>query len=211
MAMFDTMVLILELIGTVAFSVSGAMVGLRKKMDIFGICILGLCTAIGGGIIRDLILGNTPPLGLLNPLYAIVALASAVLIFLPGVRKLFERRPVFFDLLLRVMDSLGLGIFTVVGIRITHSVLSDPSIFFLVFVGVISGAGGGVLRDVLAGQSPYIFVKHFYATASLIGALLCALLWDGAGAPLSMCIGALLITALRLLAAHLHWSLPKAK
>ena len=108
------------------------------------------------------------------------------------------------------MDSIGLGIFTVVGIMVAQNrIVNNP--FFLVFLGVITGIGGGVMRDVMAGNTPYIFVKHFYATASIIGAIVTVVLWGYIGATFSMVIGAVLIVVLRLLAAHFHWSLPKPK
>ena len=150
----------LEILGTVAFAASGAMTGLKKNMDIFGVCILGLTTAVGGGVIRDLILGNTPPATFQNPIYATVAILTSLVLFLPGLRRILMRNPQWFDWSLRLMDSLGLGIFTVVGIRIAYRCTETPTLFLLVFVGVVTGVGGGLLRDVMAGDTPYIFVKH---------------------------------------------------
>ena len=166
----DTFLLILELAGTLAFAVSGAITGLKKNMDLFGVCILGLTTAVGGGVIRDVILGNTPPATFQDPIYAMVALGTSLVLFLPGIRRLLMWDQRLYDLTLLVMDSAGLGIFTVMGIRIAYSSTSDPTLFLLVFVGVVTGVGGGVLRDVMAGDTPYIFVKHVYASASLAGA-----------------------------------------
>lgn len=205
--MFDILVLVLELIGTVAFAVSGAMTAMKKRMDVFGILILGLVTAVGGGMIRDLILGQTPPAVFLNPLYALVAVLSMLPLFIPAVPRFFGRNVSLYDHLLRVMDALGLSIFTVVGIRCAYAVEPENA-FLIIFSAVISGCGGGVLRDVLAGNPPYIFIKHFYASASLLGAILCTLLWNVLGAAPSMCVGAVTVTALRLLAAHFRWSLP---
>lgn len=202
--------LIIEIIGTIAFAVSGAEVGLKKGMDVFGVAILGLTTAVGGGVIRDLILGNTPPATFRHPIYAVVAICVSIIMFLPAVRRFFERREKLYHYSMLLMDSLGLGIFTVVGIQTAYSMSRSHGIFLLVFVGVITGVGGGILRDVMAGNMPYVFVKHFYATASLIGALICVLIWPHLGDTLSMIIGAALITLLRLFAAHYRWSLPKA-
>ena len=172
----ESFLLILELAGTMAFSAAGAMTGLRKNMDIFGVCILGLTTAVGGGVIRDLILGSTPPATFRDPIYAFVAILTALVLFLPRVRRLLMRDQVLFDRVLFWMDAAGLGIFTVMGIRAAYAHMSRPGLFLLVFVGVVTGAGGGVLRDIMAGDTPYIFVKHVYASASLAGALLCGLL-----------------------------------
>ena len=202
--------LILEIIGTVAFAVSGAMTGLSKKMDIFGVVILGLTTAVGGGMIRDLVLGLTPPAMFTNPIYAAVAAVVSVIVFLPAVRRWLTAYGRVREILMLVMDSLGLGVFTVVGIQRAYTATDHRGLFLLVFVGVVTGVGGGLLRDVMAGQTPYIFVKHVYASASIIGAILCAALWAPLGATIAMILGVSVILAIRLLAAHYHWSLPKA-
>ena len=202
--------LILEIIGTVAFAVSGAMTGLSKKMDIFGVVILGLTTAVGGGMIRDLVLGLTPPAMFTNPIYAVVAAVVSVIVFLPAVRRWLTAYGRVREILMLVMDSLGLGVFTVVGIQRAYTATEHRGLFLLVFVGVVTGVGGGLLRDVMAGQTPYIFVKHVYASASIIGAILCAALWQPLGGTAAMIIGATVILTVRLLAAHYHWSLPRA-
>ena len=208
--MENTALLIFEIIGTVAFAASGAIIALNKKMDIFGVIILGLVTAVGGGVLRDVILGFTPPNMFRNPVYAIVAAVASVLLFSSKIRNAIFKKQKVYDFCLLVMDSIGLGIFTVVGIMVAQNrIVNNP--FFLVFLGVITGIGGGVMRDVMAGNTPYIFVKHFYATASIIGAIVTVVLWGYIGATLSMVIGAVLIVVLRLLAAHFHWSLPKPK
>ena len=109
-----------------------------------------------------------------------------------------------------IMDSAGLGIFTVAGIRIAYEHAARPTLFLLVFVGVVTGVGGGVLRDVLAGDTPYIFVKHVYASASLAGALACVVLWPLAGEMAAMLCGSALVVAVRILSAHFRWNLPHA-
>ncbi len=200
----------LEIFGTIAFAISGAMTGLKKKMDIFGICFLGVTTAVGGGIIRDILLGHVPPETFKNPIYVIVSILASLVIFIPVARKLLYNRKVF-EILLLVTDSVGLGIFTVHGVNIAmESDFSDNS-FLVVFVAMITGVGGGILRDVLAGNTPYIFVKHVYACASIAGAILCMILWQITGPNAAMLTGALAITVIRLCAAKFRWSLPKAK
>ena len=206
----DLFILIVELIGTMAFAASGAMTGLRKNMDIFGVCILGLTTAVGGGVIRDLILGNTPPATFRDPIYAAVALAAALVLFFSRVRRLLMHNTVLFDKAMFWMDTAGLGIFTVVGIRTAYAHVPQATVFLLVFVGVITGVGGGLLRDMMAGDTPYIFVKHIYASASLAGALVCGLLWHYAGEMGSMLAGGGLVILIRGLSAHYRWNLPKA-
>ena len=115
--MSPNLLLIFELIGTVAFAASGAMVGLSKKMDIFGIAALGTVTAVGGGVIRDLVLGNTPPATFQNPVYALTAIAVSIILFVPAVRRFLFKKQSAYDKIMLLMDSLGLGIFTAVGIE----------------------------------------------------------------------------------------------
>ncbi len=206
----QTVVFILEIIGTVAFALSGAMTALKKHMDILGIAILGVTTAVGGGAIRDIVLGTTPPAMFTKPVYALVAASVSLVIFIPAIRRAFTRNQAAYDITIRIMDSLGLGIFTVMGISAAKSLPEAHNMFLLVFVGVITGVGGGVLRDIMAGDTPYIFVKHIYASAAIVGALICALLWDKLSAIPAMFAGAAVIVAIRLLAAHFKWSLPRA-
>ena len=206
----EQLFLILELVGTLAFAASGAISGLKKNMDVFGVCILGLTTAVGGGVIRDLLLGITPPGTFQDPIYAVVALLTSLVLFLPRIRRLLMWDQRLYDLVLLIMDSAGLGIFTVAGIRIAYEHAARPTLFLLVFVGVVTGVGGGVLRDVLAGDTPYIFVKHVYASASLAGALACVVLWPLVGEMAAMLCGSALVVAVRILSAHFRWNLPHA-
>ena len=106
------------------------------------------------------------------------------------------------------MDTLGLGIFTVSGVRLAYACADSPSIFLLAFVGVITGVGGGVMRDMMAGNTPYIFVKHVYACASLLGALVCSILWPHTEQTFSLLAGACSVFLIRVLARHYRWNLP---
>ena len=207
--MSDTIILILELIGTIAFAISGAMIGIEKKMDIFGVVILGITTAVGGGAIRDIVLGATPPAMFKYPIYTVVAVIASIIVFFPSVRKLFKYKRSLYDFTILLMDTIGLGIFSTVGVK-TAIALGESNNFLLIFVGVVTGIGGGVLRDIFAGNTPYIFVKHFYATASLIGTIVTVFLWNYIGEPFALAAGITIIVVLRLLAAKFHWSLPKA-
>jgi len=204
-------VFVLEMIGTVAFAASGALVGIGKKMDIFGVCILGLTTAVGGGILRDLILDITPPAAFRDPVFAVTAILVSVAVFLRSVRKAAGGTGTVYETVLLIMDSVGLGIFTMVGIETAKYAGTETNLFLETFVGVLTGVGGGLMRDIFAGNTPSIFVKHFYACASLIGAWVCVLLWPYAGENAAMIAGAALITVLRLLAARYRWSLPRAR
>lgn len=202
---------IFELIGIIVFSLSGALVAIEKKMDIFGVAIMGLITATGGGVIRDLILGVNPPKAFQNPTDALVAIATALIVFLPSIRKFISKEKKVYDILILILDSLGLGLFTVIGVKAAIEAGYNNNLFLQIFVGVLTGVGGGVLRDVLSGDRPYIFVKHFYACASLLGAIACALLWKHIGEIPSSLVTIGITFTLRILAAHFRWSLPKAE
>ena len=206
----ENIVFALEIIGTIAFAISGATLGLEKGMDLMGITILGLTTGVGGGIIRDLIIGQTPPLTFRDPTYLVISVVVSVIVFTPPVREWIFSDSMLYEWLMLIMDSVGLGVFTVLGIKSAYTASAIHGVILFTFVGMLTGVGGGVLRDMMAGNRPYIFVKHFYASASLIGALTCIVLWDKVGTVLSMGTGAGLIVLLRLLAAQYHWSLPKA-
>ena len=209
--MSGTLLLIFEIIGTISFAVSGAMTAINKKMDIFGVIILGTVTAVGGGAIRDLVLGINPPVTFTSPVYAVVAAVTAIIVFIPAVLEFLHKKKAIYDYVLLIMDSLGLAVFTVIGIQTAVSNTVEFNWFLLLFVGVITGIGGGVLRDIMAGNIPYIFVKHFYASASLIGAAVCIALWNLIGQEWAMILGSATVFVLRILASRFRWTLPHPK
>ena len=195
--------LLLELIGTVAFSVSGAVVGIQKKMDMLGVVTLGIMTAVGGGIIRDLLIGVTPPRAFKNPIFIVISIITALIVFLPVVSKAIN-----LDRFIWILaDSVGLGAFTVIGVL---AGVAYDNIFLEVFLGVTTGVGGGVIRDICAGGIPMIFVKHFYACACIIGAIVCAIFYDY-NPIIAVVLSFSVTVVLRLLAAKFKWHLPKAK
>ncbi len=205
------LILTLELIGTVAFAISGAVTAEHKRMDLFGVAILGLTTAVGGGVLRDLILGNTPPVTFRDPIYALTALGVSIIVFIKPIRHYLMGNHRHMTALLQLSDSLGLALFTVSGVQVAYGLGRTDSLFLLTFVGVVTGVGGGVLRDILAGSTPYIFVKHVYASAALAGALLCAAIWPAVGQDAAMLTGFSVTLLIRLLSAHYRWSLPHAE
>ena len=139
----------MEIIGTVAFAMSGAIVAIEKKMDILGVVILGMTTAVGGGIIRDILIGVTPPVSLTNPVYIIVALIVSLIMFIKKVHSKINPD----SMLLNFIDAVGLGVFTVVG---CNSALGYDNILLQIFLGVLTGVGGGVARDIFAARTPVI-------------------------------------------------------
>lgn len=203
---------VLEIIGTVAFAASGAMVGVTRKMDLLGVCVLGVVTSVGGGMIRDIVLGVRPPSVFTNPVYAAVAtITSCIVFFMLYINKrtvkiIYSQR---YERIMKLMDSVGLGIFTVVGVNtgINYGYWFDT--FLLVFLGTITGVGGGLLRDMMAGVPPYIFVRHVYASASIIGAIVCVYMHRIFGPVPAMIIASAVVVIIRCLAAHYHWNLPK--
>ncbi|MCF0228954.1 MAG: TRIC cation channel family protein [Parasporobacterium sp.] len=201
-------IFIIEILGTIAFAASGAIVAVEKKMDILGVIILGITTAVGGGVIRDVILGITPPATFRKPVYAIVAAVVSIIVFIAPVRRWLHKRQLFEPLMMG-LDALGLGVFTVVGISAAKGV-TDTSGFLQLFTGVVTGVGGGILRDMMAQRMPYVFVKHFYASASIIGGIICILVWKFLGEFHAIIIGTAVVFILRVLAAIFKWSLPKA-
>lgn len=205
-----TFVLIVELLGTVSFAASAALLAIRKKMDVFGVCMLALTTSVGGGITRDLLLGITPPSLFRNPVYAAIAIVVALIVFQRPVRYYLTGNHIVYQRAMLALDSLGLGIFVVSGVRVVYSMFPDASLFLCAFIGVITGVGGGVLRDMMSGDTPYIFVKDVYASAALCGALVCAMLWKPFGEVCAMLAGAAVIWVLRLLSATFKWNLPHA-
>lgn len=213
--MLEKYIFIIEIIGTIAFASSGAMVGIKKQMDLLGVCVLGMTTAVGGGMIRDVILGVTPPIMFQNPTYALLAIAFSILIFCSMYffqNKLTHSKVQgVYDKLMMIFDSLGLGLFTVVGVTTAINIGYETTAFLQIFVGVLTGVGGGVLRDIMAGNTPYIFVKHVYASASIIGAIVCVLVEPWFGELTAMLVGAAVVFVIRILAAHYKWNLPRIK
>lgn len=169
-------------IGIAAAAVSGALLGMKKHMDFFGIIILGIAAALGGGIVRDIMIGSFPPAALKIPSYTIVSTIAAILVM--GFTKNFLN----LTKVILFFDALGLGVFTAIG---TNIALGQPnaSAFMVVAVGVTAGIGGGILRDILAQEIPLIFQKEIYATASIIGAitLVYSRYWVGGMIPLYIC------------------------
>ena len=142
----ELFILALELIGTVAFASSGALAAMEKRMDLFGVNMLGIVTAVGGGIMRDVILGLTPPAAFSQPIYVLTAAVTSTLLF--GVVYFrpsaldTELRKGLYDRLMFWCDTLGLGIFTVMGIRAAYGVLEEENTFFFIFTGVLTGVAG---------------------------------------------------------------------
>ena len=174
MTLTQKIIFITEIIGTVAFAFSGSIIGIRRKMDVFGVIILGEFTAVGGGAIRDILLGLFPPMLFRNPVYVTVAFVTSLTVFCFVYRwqsKLTNRSMDKFMPYLDFCDSIGLAAFTVVGADTAIANGFVDNSFLVVFVATLTGVGGGVLRDLMAGITPVIFRKQIYALASIIGGI----------------------------------------
>jgi uncharacterized membrane protein YeiH len=193
---------LLDMIGTAAFAASGAWLGVRRHMDLFGVMVLGLVTAVGGGTLRDLLLGDIPPFSLQDETYLYVAIVSTLVVFVN--RQRFAR----FEKPLLYLDAVGLGTFVVIGT--TKALDFQLGFFGAALMGVMTATAGGVLRDVLANQVPLILRREIYASACLVGGVL--LVWlehAGLERPVAALIAVFVIILTRLLAISYDWSLPR--
>jgi len=194
----------LDLLGTVAFAASGALAGIRREMDIFGVLMLGLVTATGGGTLRDLLLGDTPPFIFKDETYLYLSVAVSLAVFIFHRRLDFLRHP------LTYFDAVGLGTFVVIG---TGKAISFKLGFFgAVMMGVITATAGGMIRDLLSNRIPLVLQKEVYASACLAGGALLYLLhqYTRLSHTWSLLAAATTVIVLRLLAVQRNWSLPRA-
>ncbi|MBC8531438.1 trimeric intracellular cation channel family protein [Gehongia tenuis] len=159
-----------EIVGSIAFAVSGAIVAMERRLDFFGIIILAVITTVGGGIVRDLLLGNIPPVAFTDPVYLFVAIGTALAVVLLHKRTA-DKRVARILASMRYFDAIGLGIFTAVGL-VTAIQLRPGEPYLAVSVAVMTGVGGGVLRDILANRVPLILRREIYAVASIVGAVI---------------------------------------
>ena len=213
----DKIVLMFELIGTASFSVSGALCAIAKKLDIFGVLFCGIVTALGGGVFRDLLLGQTPPTMFTDYIYVVAAALAALLTFIivsvvhkRSSRPIDERGVLTF--INYLLDAVGLAVFTVVGVNVAMACGFENNPFFVISLGMTTGCFGGVFRDVLTAEIPVIFTKRIYAVASALGGAVYWALWhyEVLAAAVAMTVGMAVIFAVRLMAIIFKWNLPKA-
>jgi len=203
----------MELTGTIAFACSGAMMAMKRKLDLLGILVLALTTSFGGGIIRDIMIGQTPPSLFLDLSQAWVVCWIGITLFVIFKMQWNTYLPLTsktYDDLLNVVDAIGLGLFTVTGINKGISAGFEEYPFFCAFLGVITGVGGGILRDILSGQTPIVLQKNIYVSASIAGAVSYLSLYSVLGNNHALVISSLIVFVIRVLARHFDWNLPKA-
>lgn len=191
---------VVELIGTVAFAVSGALVAIDKELDYYGIVFFAIITAVGGGIIRDMMIDASLPAALENPLYVLISIASAALVIF------FYRKIILYTNILLIFDAIGLAAFTAIGAEIAiENSLSMP--FVIITLALLTGTGGGILRDVFAKEIPFVFRKEIYAVASIIGAICFIIIGEFSGnntIALYSCFGITLIIRLGCMKKDIH-------
>lgn len=210
---------VFEIIGSIAFAISGSMLAIKKEMDLFGILILGIVTSVGGGAIRDIVIGNTPPAMFQNPKCTVISSITAMIVFISWKiyirkrnlfsEKIARRTDIMYHNLLFLSDTLGLAAFTILGMEATISFLHTDQFLLIAFVGLITGVGGGILRDLLAGEIPYVLQKHIYATACIFGIIGYYILYHFMPENAAALIGFCLVLVVRYLAKHFEWNLPR--
>ncbi len=213
--MEEIILLVLEIVGTIAFAVSGAFVAIKAKLDVFGVLFVGCITAVGGGITRDLLMGCTPP-AIFSNLYIllIAAVTSAVVFVLSYIkRKRFHEIEKRIEHINNVFDACGLAAFSVMGTQVAFAEGFGNNAVFAILMGMLTGVFGGVYRDILTATTPYIFKKHVYALASIGGAMVYYVLRVCIGGDNGTLIASIvamgLVVTIRMLAAKYRWSLPK--
>ena len=200
----DGFISILDYLGTIAFAVTGATKAISHKADIFGIIVLATVVGVAGGITRDVIFGRFPT-AFSDPIYISLTVAVGVVMFFLYT-KLKRQMNIWL-----VFDAVGLGVFSIIGASIAYSIVGLDFLPML-FAGVLTAIGGGILRDVFVREIPIVFVKEVYAVASVVGIVVFyAILSSGADIQIASIIGIVVATGIRLLAMKYNWNLPKAK
>ncbi len=202
---------IIEILGTIAFSISGAMAAIRKQVDLFGVILLGMTTAVGGGVTRDIMLGYTPPrIFQALPLLGIAFLSSlGVFLVAYFFQDKYQKNHVMVDRINNIFDALGLGLFTVMGMDVAAAG-GNEHIVVLVFFGAVTGIGGGLLRDLMVNEIPFVLKKHIYAVASIAGGIGYYVMGHCAvPRTVSVVLSITIVVVLRMLATKYHWNLPK--
>ena len=200
----DGFISILDYLGTIAFAVTGASKAIAHKADIFGIIVLATVVGVGGGVTRDVIFGRFPT-AFSDPIYvSLTVFVGVVMFFL--YTKFKKKMGVWL-----VFDAVGLGVFSILGASIAYQVVGLEFLPML-FGGMITAIGGGILRDVFVREIPIVFVKEVYAIASIIGIVVFyAILSSGVDVQIASVIGIIAGTGIRLLAMKYNWNLPKVR
>ena len=197
------LLLAVDLVGTLVFGLSGALLAVRRRLDVFGVVVLALAAALGGGILRDVLIGAVPPVALQDGRYGGAALLAGGIGFV-AARPLERLGPA-----VRLFDAVGLGFFAVAGT--SKALVAGLPPFAAVAMGVVTAVGGGILRDVLAGEVPLVLRREIYAVAALAGALLVAgAQRAGVYGPAAAAVAVAVTFAIRMVALRRNWEAPRA-
>ena len=208
---------IVEIIGVIAFSISGAMIAIRRKTDLFGVILLAIITAHGGGLTRDVIFSFSPPaiFGLKSYILICVIVAVIVFLFARKFSHTYLENELKIEHINDVFDALGLGVFAVIGVTVALQQGHSGDALICITCGLLTGICGGMLRDVLTNNTPFVLVKRIYALAALAGASVYYVLHiygDSihVGEELAIVIGVAVTFILRILAMTFKWNMPIA-
>ncbi len=197
-----TLITVLDLIGTLVFAISGSLMAKQHDFDIFGAAVVAFVTALGGGTIRDLLIGVTPVGWMIDPQYLVAVITGVVMVLVFPSYLLKLRKTMF------LFDTIGIGIFTLIGIQKAIGLGLSPMIALM--MGIVSAVFGGVIRDILCTEVPLIFRKEIYATACLAGGAIYLLsIYLGVNNNLAMITSMFIIIGIRLVSVVKHIALPK--
>jgi len=200
----DGFISIFDYLGTAAFAVTGASKAIEHKADIFGIIVLATVVGVAGGITRDVIFGRFPT-AFSDPIYVSITVIIGVAMFF--LYSYFKKRMNVW----LIFDAIGLGVFSIIGASIAYQIVG-LDFLPIMFGGVITAIGGGILRDVFVREIPIVFVKEVYAIASIIGIVVFyVILSNGVDMQVASIIGIVAATGIRLLAMKYNWNLPKVR
>ncbi|MBE6364950.1 MAG: trimeric intracellular cation channel family protein [Lentisphaerae bacterium] len=202
--MLDQLIFCFDIAGTVIFAITGAVSGIKLRLDMLGVVVFSCTVGVGGGMLRDTIIGATPAAALQNEVYLIACILTGLVLFFISGRIARHGEIIMY------CDAFGLGVFTAIGAAKGSQYDLGP--VGIMLCATLSAVGGGILRDVMSRKIPAVLVSDFYATASLIGGgVFCLLEFSGIGVFWQFTIVALLVIVIRVLAMHYHIRLPQAK
>lgn len=208
----STVLTVIEIIGVLSFSISGALMAIDKENDFFGVVFLAIITSFGGGMLRDIFIGNTPPVFFKLFHLIIVSVITSTLVFLIATvfKKQYVKNEKLVQAINNYLDAAGLGVFVISGARICMEAgFENP--FLIIVMGMLSGTGGSMTRDIIMREVPALLRKHIYLMAALAGATIYYFLVRfGVSDVFAVPIGAVSIVIIRILATVFKWNMPKA-
>lgn len=194
------LILFIDYAGTLVFAISGVLAGVDRKFDLFGVFILGFVTAVGGGTLRDVLIGSTPVGWMQDQTYIFIVMSALPICYIWKNVILKMKKGIF------LFDTIGIGLFTILGLQKTLALGLSPLI--AVMMGVVSAVFGGVIRDVLSNHAPLIFQKEIYALACLGGAVFFLVANSFLSVNISLTVSILVVILIRILAIKRNWAVP---